>query len=364
MVMKTHAPKGIGKGYLAGILITETLLIFISVCLFTSIRQLDAQEKPQRPSKYACPVTANLFPLQERSADTLKFTFPDNEVETPAGKGVDFSSVAQRISIALLTPDGKEVEIPFRWNGSVFTNPRIEWGGHSGSFIVKGDGSQNCFLLGTYAGLPGNIPCVEFSLTIPPGVEVKDVHFSSLYSEYVSRDCPMPELGRQIKEAYEDSRLNPIDEARTAKFISLLERAIPEYDCIPKGGGRPAPALHMVDLNDQLDWINHLYKKVEETNESALRVYAGIYDISGGIVSEMMDDQIWRIIHDRPQFILENWRFIKGHKHNILESHWMQNPKSNADAIEIYRNIATKEPKHKPACDEIIRILSERPQVK
>jgi hypothetical protein len=170
----------------------------------------------------------------------------------------------------------------------------------------------------------------------------------------------MPELGRQIKKAYEESKLNPQDEARTTKFFSLLEKAIPEYDCIPKGAGGPVPALYMVDLNERLDWIVYLFKKVEENNGSALRVYADIYDISNGIVSEMMADQIWEIIHGRPYFTLENWKFIKGHRNNILDSHWMQNPKSNLDTIEIYRSIAAKEPKYKSACDEIVGILSKR----
>jgi hypothetical protein len=330
----------------------KTLFIILSNSLCV-IASLEAQEKAIRPNKYACPVTANLFPEQERSADTIKFVFPENAAEIPAGKAKDFSRVAQRISIALMTSDGKDVDITFKWKGAVYTNPWIDWGINSGSFIVKGDGSQNCFFLGPSAGLPGNIPCVEFSLTIPPNVEVREVRLSSLRSEYVSQDCPMPELERQIREAYEDSRQTPQDEVKTARFISLLEKAIPKYDCI-------VPALFLVDLESIMNWVDYLYQKVDETNKSALMVFAGIFDISSGVVSEIMSDLIWEVLHDRPMFILENWTSIRDYKWNILSSRWLQSPDSNTEMIEIYRDTARKEPKYKSSCDEIIRILSKK----
>ena len=70
-----------------------------------------------------------------------------------------------------------------------------------------------------------------------------------------------------------------------------------------------------------------------------------------------MDDQIWKILHDRPLFILKNWPDIRNYKRNILLSLWLQDPLSNVEMIEIYRDIARKEPKYKSACDEIIKIL-------
>jgi len=298
---------GSAKHFRIGACNRRALFIVLSIS-FCVIATLEAQEKALRPNKYACPVTANLFPEQERSADTIKYVFPENAAEIPSSKANDFSRVVQRVSIALMTSDGRDVEIIFKWKGAVYINPWIDWGIHSGSFIVKGDGSQNCFFLGPSAGLPGNVPCVEFSLTIPPNVEVREVRLSSLRSEYVPRDCPMPELERQIREAYEDSRQSPQDEVKTARFISLLEKAIPKYDCIRKGGGSPGPALFMVDLESIVNWVDYLYQKVDETNKSALRVFAGIFDISGGgVVSEFMADLIWKVLHDRPMFILENW---------------------------------------------------------
>ena len=352
-----------GERYPMRILRTEALLIYCSASLCLAIWPVEAQVKAQRPNRYACPVTANLFPEQERSADTIRFFFPENAEEIPAARVLDFRTVAQRISITLTKSDGKDVEIAFKWKGSVYKTPRIDWGEHSGSFIVKSDGNPNCYFLGPSAGLPGNIPCVEFSLTIPPGVKVKEVLFSNLGGEYVSQDCPMPELEKQIRKAYEDSQLTPQDEVKTNRFISLLEKAIPEYECIPKEGGNPIMALFLVDFGTIYDWIDYLYQRVYETNDSALRVFAGIFDkIPGGVLAETMDDQIWKILHDRPLFILKNWPDIRNCKRNILDSRWLQSPNSNFEMIEIYRDIARKEPNYKSACDEIISILIEKSQ--
>ena len=359
MVMKTHSPNDIGKGYLTGILRPRTLFIALSMSL-CAITGIKAQDKALRPSKYACPVTANLFPEQEKLADTIRFFFPENAEEIPNARVLDFKTVAQRISITLTKSDGKDVEIAFKWKGSVYKTPRMDWGEHSGSFMVKTDGSPNCYFLGVAAGLPGNIPCVEFALTIPPGVDVKEVLFSNLGGEYVSRDCPMPELEKQIREAYEDSRLTPQNEVKTNRFISLLEKAIPEYECIPKGGGNPTPALFLVGSKAIYDWTSYLYQKVYEINDSALRVFAGIFDICQGHLGEIMSDQIWEVLHDKPLFILKNWASIKNYKTTILESRWQQSPNSNIEMVDIYRDIAVKEPRYKSAYDEIISILSEK----
>ncbi len=338
----------------------RTLLLALSL-LPGVVINLDEQAKVLRPSRYACPVITNLFPMQERLDSTLKFIFPENEVEVSADKVGDLLKVVQRISITILTSDGAYIEIPFKWKGVALKNFSVNWGERTGVFWTKGDGKPNCFYLGPYAGLPVNIPCAEFSLAIPPDVEVKDVSFSNEGGEYISEDCPMPELERQIGEAYEDSRRTPQDEAKSKRFISLLEKAIPEYGCISESEGYPVPALFLVDLDSIWKWINHLYLKVDETNEYALRVFAGVFDIiKEGVLAEVMDHQIWRVLHDKPLFILKNWGGIKNYRRTILESRWLQTPESNTEMVEIYRDIALKEPKYKSACEEIISILSEK----
>jgi len=362
MVMKTHSPNDTGKGYLRGILRTATLLAFCSFCLCIVISQAKAQEKALRPSKYACPVTANLFPRQERSGDILKFTFSENAEGIPTKNTIDFARVAQRISLSVVTPDTEDVEIRFECTMAHYINPRFDWGVYSGSFIVTADGSPNCYFLGPSAELPGNIPLYEFHLTIPPGVEVKEVCFSSLGVEYVSQNCPWPELEKELKAAFEESRLNPQDESKTGRFLTLLEKALPEVDCVGKGGGiSPAPAWTMADLEVVIGWIRYLHEKMEAENDLALRVFSVMYDQAYGHIGEEMADLIWRILHDRPLFILRNWGNIKNYRRRaILESKWMNSSSSNLEMIEIYRDIARKEPKYKSACDEIINILSEK----
>jgi hypothetical protein len=95
----------------AGMLRGGSLLICCSVCLCLALRQAEAQVHPQlkaqRPSKYACPVTANLSPRQERAGSMLRFIFPEELLTS--------EKAARRISIALVSSNGKDVEIPFIW---------------------------------------------------------------------------------------------------------------------------------------------------------------------------------------------------------------------------------------------------------
>ena len=174
------------------------------------------RDRPPPP----CPVTESLFPKPERSGDVLRYIFPD------------ITKLVLRMSVALASSDGKDLEIAFNWT---------DWGPHPGTFIARADGSPNCCFLGPSAEYHENISFVEISLTIPAGVEVKAVSFSSLRSEYVSRDCPMPQLEKEIREAYEESRQSPQDKAKTARFIALLEKAVPEYDCVNGSRCGPAP---------------------------------------------------------------------------------------------------------------------------
>jgi hypothetical protein len=322
--------------------------------------RLEAQFN-MRPDQNACPVIADLFPTQVRSDNILKYIFPENSI-IPIDKAGDLSRVAQRISIALLAPAGEDIEITFYWKSAVFINPRIEWGESSGSFLVKGDGKPNCFFLGYSAGLPVNIPCAEFLFRIPPGVEIKEVLFSSLAGEeHISEDCPMPELERQIGEAFFDSLRSPQDEMKTKRFIFLMEKAIPEYGCFTRDEGHPVPALFLADLASIWNWLDYLYKKMDEMNDDALGVFAGIYDKHpDGVLSEVMADHIKKILHDRPLFILANWPDIRTYKRTILESRGLWGPTGITGLIAIYTDIAIKEPKYKAACDEIIHILDEK----
>jgi hypothetical protein len=313
------------------------------------VTSLEAQDKAIRPNKYACPVTADLFPEQQRDGAKLRFIFPEDLGRIPE---------ARRISIATLTPETKDIEIAFVWI-AVSAWPRESV--VSGTFFVKADGSPNCYFLGSSAGLPLQVPCREFILTIPPGIEVKEVLFSSLGGEYISQDCPWPALEKEIREAFKEIRASPQDKSITSRFLSLLEEALPESDCVPKDGGDPVPALLLGELDDIWKWIDHLYLEVDRTNDHALRVFAEIYNILGdGVLAEVMDDQIWHVLRNRPRFILRKWDGIKNHRRNILASRRLQDPESIDEMIGIYRDISIKEPKYRTACEEIIGILSEK----
>lgn len=258
------------------------------------------------------------------------------------------------MSIVLVSSDNKDLEIAFNWT---------DWRSHPGTFIARADGSPNCYFLGPSDEYHENITFVEISLTIPPGIEVKEVSFSNLSSEYVSQDCPMPQLEKEIKEAYAESRQSPQDKAKTARFITLMEKALPEYDCVNGSGYDPVPAWCLIDvgnLNTILDLIQYLYQKVEDANESALRVFAGMFNKADGMIGEVMADQIWKVLHDKPVFILKVWPDIRNYRRNIvLCSVGLQDPASVTGMIEIYRDIARKEPKYKYACEEIVEILEK-----
>jgi hypothetical protein len=142
-----------------------------------------------------------------------------------------------------------------------------------------------------------------------------------------------------------------------------MERALPEYDCVQKTGRGPVPAWCLIDeanLETIIDLIQYLYWNVEDANESALRVFAGMFDRADGVISEIMADQIWKVMHDKPLFILKVWPDIRNYRRNIIDSCGLQDIEEAHKMSEIYRDIAGREPKYKSACDEIIRILNKR----
>jgi len=338
-----------------------TWTLFIAVAALLSITNgLGAQERGIRPDKKACFAKANLFPKQARSGNFLKCIFPEN-AEITADQAGDLSRVAQRISITLAALGGEEIGLTFYWESAVIKDLNISWGETSGDLLVKADGNPNYFFLDRSPGLPINIPCAEFKLEIPPGVEIKEVLFSSLAGEEPSsEDCPMPGLQRQIGEAFLDSLRTPKDAVKTKRFLSLLEKSIPEYGCVSRYGGHTVPALFLADLPSIWNWLDYLYLKMDEENDYALRVCAGIYDKHpDGVLSEVMADHIEKIMHDRPLLVLRNWPEIRTYKRNILESRSLWGWTETTGLTALYSDIARKEPKYKTACDEIIRILDE-----
>jgi hypothetical protein len=342
-------------------LVLLTFLCGLFLVSFLSTSYPSEEENVCYPSEYACPVTPNLFPKREGSANTLRFTFPENAQEFTAG---DFPEVtkraARRISIALLNPERKNVEVRFTWTGIVETKPHyLDWGVYSGTFIVKADGNPNCFFL-WYAGLPGNIPCRAFQLTIPPGVKVKRIAFSSLATEYASKYCPMPELEKKLNKAYQECRQNPEDKKRTALFLNLLEMAFPRYDCIHKLGGTPVPAWYLADYNKSVyNWTDILYRELKEENSLALRVFAEFLPTTNGFVAESAYPYMWKTVLNHPMFILENWESIREFKRNILGGVGLAIDGSDVELIRIYQQISEREPKYKKACEEIIETTKE-----
>ena len=316
------------------------MVLSLSLCVIAS---LEAQEKTLLPDDLACPVTPNLFPEQIQGAGSIRFIFPMNAIPC-------------RISIALIHPENRDVDVKYSWMGILF------WGTYSGVFVSKGNGKPNCFFFDR-ADIPVNVACREFTLKVPEGIRVLEVAFSSLSSEKPEVLCPMPELENEIDRAYSDCELDLNDKNKASVLIQLLERATPKYDC--RGPHpRPVPAWWLANHEGPWRWIHYLYDKVLENNNEALLVYEKFLATSDGAFAEVMSEQMWGFLHDRPLFILENWTGIENNKEWVLIARpWpSQGNKNISEMIEIYRDIAIKEPKYKSACDEIISILSEKGQ--
>jgi len=319
------------------------IVLWSSLCVIAS---LEAQEKTLRPNDLACPVTANLYPEQLRRTDFIRFIFPAD-------------AVLRRISIALIDPDNKDISIEYRWVGNG------KWGIKTGFFVANGEGKTNCFFLGYHTGIPGNVPCKEFILFIPEKILVKEIAFSSLPSEKPIVLCPMPELEQKINEAYVACGLDPKDESKVSLLIQLLEKIAPIYDCRRPFDFEPVPAWWLANHDAVWRWTNYLYQKVRENNADALRVYEKFLATSDGAFAEVMSEQMWGFLHDRPLFILDNWSGIENNKDWVLKARpWpSQGNTEIGEMIQIYRDIACKEPKYKSACDEIISILNEKDSV-
>jgi hypothetical protein len=335
MVMTRHSHNDAGK--------PMTLFIVLSLSLWV-IANTEAQEKTIRPDNMACPVTANLFPEQVRRTDFIRFIFP-------AG------AIPRRISIALTHPDKKDLSIEYRWVGNG------NWGAQTGVFVANGEGKTDCFFLGYHARIPENVPCNEFVLYIPEIISIKEIAFSNLPSEKPIVQCPMPELEQEINEAYVACGVNPKDESKALLLIQLLEKITPRYDCRRSFDSEPVPAWWMASIWASDRWIEYLYHKVLEGNADALRVYVKFFETSDGGIAEVMSEQMWGILKDRPLLILENWAGIKENRKWILmcrPSPRFGGSNDISRMIAIYEDIAGEEQKFKSACDEIISILSKK----
>jgi hypothetical protein len=169
----------------------------------------------------------------------------------------------------------------------------------------------------------------------------------------------MPELGKSINQAIEESRSNPQDEKKALYALQLLEKAVPRYDCRRSYDYEPIPAWWMADYRVIDDWIEYMYKKVLDYNKYALKVYVEYLNTSDGYIAEWMDRSIWGILIGSPLFILENWDSIKDLKERVLGSVFMASLGSDVQLINTYQKIAEENPIYRPTCEEIIDTIKK-----
>jgi hypothetical protein len=268
--------------------------------------------------------------------------------------------------MALVHPEGKEIPVRFTWVPARDPHvPFANWGERTGVLVANGTGKTDCFFLGwEETDIPGNAPCKEFVLVIPEDIIVKGISFSSLPSEKPQVLCPMPELEKEIEQAFGDCSRNPRDKGKALVLIRLLERTTPSYDCRRSYDTRPVPAWWLAYHEAPWRWVDYLHDRVLENNGDALRVYQKFLASSDGAYAEVWAEEMWGILHDRPLLVLENWTGIEDNRDWLLVARpWPAQGESRiGEMVEIFRDIASKEPKYKPACDEIISILSKKSQ--
>jgi hypothetical protein len=319
-------------------------MLFLSTFICGNLPLVDGQR--YQPSKYACPVTANIFPEKEERDGLIKYTFAQ-------------IAVARRISISLMSsPKGRIVDIGYDWIG------QEGWGKYLGLFAVKADGNANCFFLGGEAGIPENIPLREFHLRLPEGVQFKDATFSSLPSELVSTTCPMPELQKEITKSYEEHLLNPGDQNTASRLMRLLERLIPTYDCRRSYDYKPVPAWWLADYKDAENWIRFVDRQVLANNKLALKLYMEFFNTADGYIATGMMHFLRDTLLSRPSFILENWPDLQSYKEmifNVLRSVDMDE-ETVIEMKKVYQDAMLREPKYAPACKEILEALGSRTQ--
>jgi hypothetical protein len=252
------------------------------------------------------------------------------------------------------------VNVNFVWVAARAAQPPyINWGEQSGAFRIRADGNPNCFFLGQHADIPGNIPCREFRLEFPSGITDPKVGFSSKPSEIVMKTCPMPELGKAINIAIEDSRLNFQNDEKTTYALQLLEKAIPRYDCRRNYDYEPIPAWWMADYQVIDDWIDFIRHEVLAHNDYALKVFVEFLATSDGYIAEGMLSEIWRVLIGHPLYVLKNWESIREFRKAFLGSVYFQEPGSGDELISVYRKIAEENPKYTPTVDEIAETVKE-----
>jgi hypothetical protein len=330
--------------------IKTAILVFWMLILCLKVFSICIGQAESYPDRLACPVTPNIFPEQIRSIHLIRFVFSGQEV-------------AHRISISLQSAEGKNIEVQFRWFGawSEFTRPPFrDYGVHFGTFIVKADGSPNCFFLGPNANMPGNISVNEFDLRIPDGVQIKQIVFSTLPSEIVSTECPMPSIEKKIGKAFEHYISNPKDQTNIRNLIQLLSETIPTYDCRRNYDYTPIPAWWMAKEENLDKWFSFVLEQVKNDNYSALKLFIQFYATSDGYLIESLSHRLLEVFFNQPALVLRSWTDIREYGEKISEAIRFQNPEDTIRMVGVYRDIGIKNPALRSACNELVELLGGR----
>jgi hypothetical protein len=329
----------------------STRLLGILLIILSLPISIIAQEKTVRPDELACPVTANLSPDQSRFGNSFSFVFPDG-------------SILRRISMALTHPEGKDIAVRFTWVPAKDPHvPLANWGESRGILLANGIGRTDCFFLGwEETDIPENVPCKEFVLDVPEGVLVREVSFSSLPSEKPQVLCPMPELEREIEQAYSDCQANPQDKGKSLLLIQLLEKATPRYDCRRSYDSQPVPAWWLANHEAPWRWVNYLLARIRKDDGDALRAYQKFLASSDGVYAEEWREDMRQVLGNKPLLVLENWTGSEENRVAVgMAGPFPSQGDSHIDnIIGIYRDIALKEARYKSACEQIISILSKK----
>lgn len=82
----------------------------------------------------------------------------------------------------------------------------------------------------------------------------------SSYCKNTNNDCPMPQLGIEIRIAYNELISNPHLHLKDSTFVTLLEKSFYKYNCKRSFDKNPVPALWLCDSGDIEKWIEYLSK--------------------------------------------------------------------------------------------------------
>jgi len=223
------------------------------------------------PSPFACPVTQIVKP-----ANVVASHDSDVLLELASGVcGLDWSVpsegerivfsfsgnvVLSRLQLQLKgTGEKTPINVQFEWRANLLfwlLGPEAI----CGTFVVKPESEEQCFLLDRCAKIPANVPVGKFTLSFPGGISVQRIAFSESPTERVMHECPMPELGDRIEKAYNDCLEHPGDSKKERVFVDLLKKAMYKYDCLRPGDSEPVPAWWLCDDEHVWKWLTLLSK--------------------------------------------------------------------------------------------------------